>query len=166
MENNDNHDNLEDDVKSLVDQLKEDQKIVKKTVNDEEFSLKKEELEDFILNKTGSLVNSSIDMVNTIKHYVQAAPNSEEVESLASLMKAATSSIDTLSKILVQDKRSETTIKTKTMDIESKKQLLNQDYQNKALLSREDVLEELLNKSNVIDAQVVDVPDDQDQSKS
>ena len=166
MEDEENTDNLEDDVKNLVDQLKEDQKLVKKTIDADEFELKKDELEEFILNKTGSLINTSVDMVNTVKHYVQAAPNSEEVEALASLMKSATSSIDSLSKILVQDKRSDTTIKAKTMDIESKKQLLNQDYQNKALLSREDVLEELLTKTEVIDAQVVDVSDEQDQSKS
>ncbi|MDB4464554.1 hypothetical protein N9033_00620 [bacterium] len=162
MEDDVNVDNLEGDVKDLVDQLKEDQKLVKKTIAADDFELKREELEEFILNKTGSLINTSVDMVNTVKHYVQAAPNSEEVEALASLMKSATSSIDSLSKILVQDMRSDTTIKAKTMDIESKKQLLNQDYQNKALLSREDVLEGLLNKTNVIEAQVVDIPDSED----
>lgn len=35
-------DNLENDVKSLVDQLKEDQKIVKEHVKSEEFKLDKD----------------------------------------------------------------------------------------------------------------------------
>lgn len=161
MLDDDTSEELENDVKNLVDQLKEDQKTNKTIVNSDEFELKREDLEEFILNKTGSLVNSSIQMVNTVKQYVEAAPNSEEVESLSSLLKAATGSIDTLSKILVQDKRSDTTIKVKTMDIESKSKLLDQDHQNKLLLSREDVLEHLMNKAEIIEANVTDV-DDQD----
>lgn len=159
MLEDDTNDELQDDVKNLVDQLKEDQKTNKTIVKSEEFKLNKEDLEEFILNKTGSLVNSSIEMVNTVKQYVEAAPNSEEVESLSSLLRAATGSIDTLSKILVQDKRSETTVKVKTMDIESKSKLLDQDHQNKLLLSREDVLEQLISKAEVIEADVVDVKD-------
>lgn len=152
---------LEDGVKNLVDQLKEDQKTNKSIVKSEEFKLDKDNLEEFILNKTGSLINSSIEMVNTVKQYVEAAPNSEEVESLASLLKAATGSIDTLSKILVQDKRSDTTVRVKTMDIESKSQLLEQDHHNKLLLSREDVLESLINRAEVIEADVIET-DNQD----
>ena len=84
MLNEDIDDDLEDGVKNLVDQLKEDQKTNKSIVKSEEFKLDKDNLEEFILNKTGSLINSSIEMVNTVKQYVEAAPNSEEVESLAS----------------------------------------------------------------------------------
>lgn len=159
MSDDEINEEMGNDVKSLIDQLKEDQKTNKTIVKSEEFKLNKEDLEEFILNKTGSLVNSSIEMVNTVKQYVEAAPNSEEVESLSSLLKAATGSIDTLSKILVQDKRSETTVKVKTMDIEAKSKLLDQDHHNKLLLSREDVLEQLISKAEVIEADVVDVKD-------
>ena len=161
MLNEDIDEDLEDGVKNLVDQLKEDQKTNKSIVKSEEFKLDKDNLEEFILNKTGSLINSSIEMVNTVKQYVEAAPNSEEVESLASLLRAATGSIDTLSKILVQDKRSSTTVKVKTMDIEAKSQLLEQDHHNKLLLSREDVLESLINRAEIIEADVIE-SDDQD----
>ena len=47
------------------------------------------------------------------------------------------------------------------MDIEAKSKLLDQDHQNKLLLSREDVLEQLISKAEVIEADVVDV-DNQD----
>ena len=61
----------------------------------------------------------------------------------------------------MQDKRSSTTVKVKTMDIEAKTQLLEQDHHNKLLLSREDVLESLINRAEIIEADVIE-SDDQD----
>lgn len=161
MDDEDRSDDLEADVKDLVQQLKDDTKNIKETAQSEEFKLNPEDLEQFIIDKTGALVNSSIDMVNTVKQYVEAAPNPEDVESLASLLKAATGSIDTLSKVFIQNKKTNTSIEMKKMDIDSKKQLLDQDHQNKLLLSREDVLDELLSNAKVIEAEIVD-SDDQD----
>lgn len=163
MDDEDRSDDLEADVKDLVQQLKDDTKNIKETAQSEEFKLNPEDLEQFIIDKTGALVNSSIDMVNTVKQYVEAAPNPEDVESLASLLKAATGSIDTLSKVFIQNKKTNTSIEMKKMDIDSKKQLLDQDHQNKLLLSREDVLDELLSNAKVIEAEIVD-SDDQDKS--
>jgi len=144
-------DNLENDVKSLVDQLKEDQKIVKEHVKSEEFKLDKDNLEEFVLSRTGMLINSSMEMVDTVKQYVVAAPNSEEVESLSSLLRATTSSLDTLSKILLQNMKTDTTVRVKNMDIESKKQLVDQEHHNKVLLSREDIIDGLINNAEVIE---------------
>lgn len=163
MDDEEKSDDLEADVKDLVQQLKDDTKNIKKTAQSEEFKLNPDDLEQFIIDKTGALVNSSIDMVNTVKQYVEAAPNPEDVESLASLLKAATGSIDTLSKVFIQNKKTNTSIEMKKMDIDSKKQLLDQDHQNKLLLSREDVLDELLSSAKVIEAEIVD-SDDQDKS--
>ena len=163
MDDEEKSDDLEADVKDLVQQLKDDTKNIKEAAQSEEFKLNPEDLEQFIIDKTGALVNSSIDMVNTVKQYVEAAPNPEDVESLASLLKAATGSIDTLSKVFIQNKKTNTSIEMKKMDIDSKKQLLDQDHQNKLLLSREDVLDELLSNAKVIEAEIVD-SDDQDKS--
>lgn len=163
MDDEEKSDDLEADVKDLVQQLKDDTKNIKEAAQSEEFKLNPEDLEQFIIDKTGALVNSSIDMVNTVKQYVEAAPNPEDVESLASLLKAATGSIDTLSKVFIQNKKTNTSIEMKKMDIDSKKQLLDQDHQNKLLLSREDVLDELLSSAKVIEAEIVD-SDDQDKS--
>ena len=148
-------DGLEEEVDDLIRQLQSNTKNIKNIQKDPEFTLKKEELEQFILNKAGKLVNDSIDMVGNIKQYVDAAPNAEDVESLASLLKATTSSIDTLSKLLVQDKRTATSIAVKRLDIESKKQLQETDHQNKLELTREEVLDRLMNDSKLIEIEEI-----------
>ena len=104
----DHDDDLDDKVQDLVQQLQDNNNSLKKVQKTDDFELNKDELEQFLLNKAGKLINDSLSMVDIVKQYVESAPNSEDVGSLADLLKATTSSIDTLSKILVQNKRSET----------------------------------------------------------
>ena len=159
-------DNLEDNIDDLINQLKNTNKEVKKLPKQQEFTLEKDELEQFLINKAGKLINDSMEMVDNVKQYVAAAPNSEEVESLANLLKATTSSIDSLSRIFIQNKRSETSIDVKKMDIDSKKELLETDHQNKLELSREEVLDRLIKNADIIEAEVVEDKRLEDQDKS
>ncbi len=159
-------DNLEEDIDDLINQLKNTNKEVKKLPKQQEFTLEKDELEQFLINKAGKLINDSMEMVDNVKQYVAAAPNSEEVESLANLLKATTSSIDSLSRIFIQNKRSETSIDVKKMDIDSKKELLETDHQNKLELSREEVLDRLIKNADIIEAEVVEDKRLEDQDKS
>ena len=149
-------DDLENEIGDLIDQLKTSNKEIKQVQKQQEFTLEKEELEQFLINKAGKLINDSMEMVDNVKQYVAAAPNSEEVESLASLLKATTSSIDSLSRIFVQNKRSETTLATKKLDIDSKKELLETDHQNKLELSREEVLDRLINNADILEAEIIE----------
>ena len=153
----DHDDDLDDKVQDLVQQLQDNNNSLKKVQKTEEFELNKDELEQFLLNKAGKLINDSLSMVDIVKQYVESAPNSEDVGSLADLLKATTSSIDTLSKILVQNKRAETSIKAKQMDIDSKRDLQSIDHQNKLTLSREEILDRLLLEAEVIEAEEITV---------
>lgn len=159
-------DNLEEDIDDLINQLKKTNKEVKKLPKKQEFTLEKDELEQFLINKAGKLINDSMEMVDNVKQYVAAAPNSEEVESLANLLKATTSSIDSLSRIFIQNKRSETSLDVKRLDIDSKKELLETDHQNKLELSREEVLDRLIKNADIIEADVVEDKRLEDQDKS
>lgn len=149
-------DDLENEIGDLIDQLKTSNKEIKQVQKQQEFTLEKEELEQFLINKAGKLINDSMEMVDNVKQYVAAAPNSEEVESLASLLKATTSSIDSLSRIFIQNNRSETTLATKKLDIDSKKELLETDHQNKLELSREEVLDRLINNADILEAEIIE----------
>ena len=159
-------DNLEEDIDDLINQLKNTNKEVNKLPKQQEFTLEKDELEQFLINKAGKLINDSMEMVDNVKQYVAAAPNSEEVESLANLLKATTSSIDSLSRIFIQNKRSETSLDVKKLDIDSKKELLETDHQNKLELSREEVLDRLIQNADIIEAEVVEDKRLEDQDKS
>jgi len=135
------------DIGDLVDQLKNAEKYLKKPEKaEEEFNLDPEELEKFILNNAGKLVKKSIDMVDEVKQYVETAPESRDVSSLSELINASSSAIETLSKILVQNKRDKTQKEVKQMDIDGKKQLMQGEFNAKVMLSRDDVMKELFAK--------------------
>ena len=146
----DNED-LHEHVDDLIGQLRDNNKIVKQAAESDQFELKPEDLEQFILNRTGKLINDSMDMVHTVKQYVECAPDAEGVGSLAELLKATTASIDTLSKILVQDKRGDTSTKLKQLDIAAKQHLMNSEHENKITLTRQEVLKQLVQSAEVID---------------
>lgn len=147
---------MDNEVDDLISQLKDNNKTVRKLKKQQDFELKPEELEQFILNTTGRLVQDSLDMVDTVKQYVECAPDAEGVGSLAELLKATTSSIDTLSKILVQDKRSEAAFGIKKLDIAAKQHLLEVDHNNKLALTRQEVLDNLIKNAEVIDVEQED----------
>ena len=73
---------------------------------------------------------------------------------------ATATAIETLNKIIVTDKRNETVIKAKEMDIASRKELKSADTNTKLLLSREEVFKMLIDSANksakFIDAEIID----------
>jgi hypothetical protein len=139
------------DADSLISQLRENNSIAKnKEELCERFELSKEDLEAFILNSTGKLIKDSLETIDTIKQYVLSAPNPEEVHSLAELYKASTSALDTLNKVLLQDKKSATQVGIKQMDIESKSQLADKK-ENKRMLTRDDIIKKLITDADIIE---------------
>lgn len=149
--------NIDEEVNDLISQLKDNRKAVREIRKRDDFELKSEELEQFILNSTGKLIQDSMDMVDTVKQYVECAPDADGVGSLAELLKATTSSIDTLCKILVQDKKGNTAVGIKQLDIASKQQLMQTDHNNKISLTRQEVLDGLIKNAEIIE----DKPDAQ-----
>lgn len=147
------------DIGDLVDQLKNAEKYLKKPEKaEEEFNLDPEELEKFILNNAGKLVKKSIDMVDEVKQYVETAPESRDVSSLSELINASSSAIETLSKILVQNKKDKTQKEVKQMDIDGKKQLMQGEFNAKMMLSRDDVMNELFKKVEAEEKNITPTP--------
>lgn len=149
---------LNEMVGDLLDQLKDATKkaeIAKKENN----PLTKENMEKFVIEKAGRLVEESIDVVTNVKDYISSAPESKDVGSLAELIAATATAIETLNKIIVTDKRNETLIKAKEMDITSRKELRESDNNTKLLATREQVFKMLIDSANksakIIDAEVI-----------
>lgn len=150
----DEESNRENTVKTLVDQLRDGNALAKRVQKDE-FNLDPAELEQFILNNSGRLIQDSMDTIDNIKQFIISAPEPEDVHSLAELYKASTGALETLNKIFLQQKKSETTIKVKTMDIESKS-MLAVHKQDKLTFTRDEVFEQLLNAGKVIEAEITE----------
>jgi hypothetical protein len=95
-------------------------------------------------------------MVATVKDFIISAPNAEDVEALAGLIKAASSAIDSLNHLTVADKRSNTSIKLKEMDISSKRELQQSDNTQRLLTTREEIFKMLTDKAKPIEAEIVE----------
>ena len=145
---------LDEAVNDIIAQLKQNNKASKAPI--EESVLNKEDLEDFLIQNSGKLIKKSLSIVDNVNDYISSAPENRDVAALAELIKASTGAIETLNKLVVQDKKSNTTIKAKELDIQSKKQLQSADQQHSLMLSREEVLDRLLKKANVIDVDKVE----------
>lgn len=153
-----NIDNPADGVKTLIDQLREGNQLAK-SMEKQDFSLDKADLEQFILNNTGRLINDSMNTIDNIKQYIISAPEPEDVHSLAELYKASTGALETLNKILLQQQKSETQVAIKTMDIQSKQALADSKDQDKLTFTRDEIFEKLLERGDVIEADIADQDD-------
>jgi len=142
-------------VGTLIDQLKENNKTVEK-VKAERDPLKKEDLEKFVIERGGALIEDALEMVATVKDFIISAPNAEDVDALAGLINATSSAMETLNKINIQEKKSDTSVKLKTMDIESKRELLQADNTQRVLATREEIFKMLTDKAKPIEAEIVD----------
>jgi hypothetical protein len=147
----------EDEIDDLVSQLKDNNKVFKQQQTQKQ-EVTAENLEEFIMKSSGSLVQDSLEVINSLKEYTNMAPDARETESIAELIKASTSAIETLNKILLQQKKSETQIKVKQMDVDSRQGLAIAEQQTKILLSREDIMEKLMKDADAID--ITDQVDD------
>ena len=138
-------------VDDLISQLK-GASVVRKELENDEFNLDKEELEKFLLNYSGKLIKGTVDYVEEVKQFITSAPDSKDVDALSKLVGASASAIESLNKILLQDKANEAKIQVKQMDIESKKEL--QDKNNDRLgltINRETLLKQLIDDAKIIE---------------
>lgn len=136
---------MSDDIlDELLDEIKQHNKTSKELSSNKNFELPKDKLEEYILNTSGRLIQDSLDMIDIVKERVASAPEPDDVASLSELFKASTHTIEALNKILVQDKRTITTLTAKQMDIESKKELLEADAKARTTASREEIIDRIV----------------------
>ena len=148
-------DEIKDIVGSLVDQLKDTNGVAEQARIERE-PLKKEDLESFVIQRSGALVEDALEMVQNMRDFIRSSPNSDDVSALADLINATSSAIDNLNKINLQDKKSSTSVKLKTMEIEAKKDMQEIDNTTKLLATREEVLKMLLNNAKPIEAEIIE----------
>ncbi len=142
---------LNEAVDDIITQLKGNKKVAH--VLEEEI-LDKDKLEDFLIEKSSKLINKSLNIVDNVNDYISSAPENRDVAAMAELIKAASSSIETLNKLHTAKERNETQIEVKKIDVESKERINIADNQTRVLLSREDIMKALVEEDN---SDVIDV---------
>lgn len=145
---------VEDVVGDLLEQLKGTTKV-KRDLEESNLNLSKENLEDFLLQYSGKLIKGSVDYVEDVKQFITSAPDSKDLEALSKLVGASAAAIESLNKIHISNQSNKNKKEIKQMDIESKKELQNNNNQRLGLtLNREELLKKLLNDAEIIDAEV------------
>jgi non-homologous end joining protein Ku len=134
---------IDDAVDDILSQIK-DHKTTTTEIQKVDKDFDADKLEEFILNKTSSLVNTSIEMVEDVKDYISSAPENRDVASLAELIRASTGAIDTLTKLHTSKEGNKSRKEIKQLDVEAKERMNIADNQTKVLLSRDDIMKALM----------------------
>jgi len=148
---------LNEMVGDLLSQLTEAQHAAKK-IEAEQNPLKKEDLEKFVVERAGALVEESLAMLKNVKDYIISSPESKDVSSFSDLVAATATALDALNKINLSDKKNETLKSVKQMDIDARKALKQEDTTQKLLTTREDVFKMLMdNLSKPEEVKAIDI---------
>ena len=142
---------LDEAVNDIISQLKQNNKTAKTPV--EESVLKREDIEDFIIQNSSRLIKKSLSIVDNVNDYISSAPENRDVAAIAELIKASSGAIEALNKLHTAKERNDTQVVVKQMDIESKERLNIADNGTRLLLSRDDIMKGLVDK----DGDVIDV---------
>mgnify|MGYP003625772415 FL=1 len=142
-------DEIDEAVNDIITQLKHNNNTTRQV---EESVLDKEDIEDFIIQHSSRLIKKSLSIVDNVNDYISSAPENRDVAALAELIKASSGAIESLNKLHTAKERNDTQVAVKQMDIESKERINITDNQTKVLLSREDIMQALIDREeDVID---------------
>ncbi len=113
-----------------------------------------EDLEEFILRNSKELVVNGIDAINEIKQTVLMNPQSDEVEALAEIFKGVSTAMNILKDIQITKIKLQGTKEIKQMDINSKKELEENDNSVRGLrMTRDEVFKMLKENEDIIDTE-------------
>lgn len=113
-----------------------------------------EDLEAFILKNSKELVMNGIDAINEIKQTVLMNPQSDEVEALAEIFKGVSTAMNILKDIQITKIKLKSSKEIKQMDIDSKKELEDNESSIKGLrMTRDDVFKMLKESGDIVDTE-------------
>lgn len=120
-------------------------------------------INDYILQKTGNLVDAGLGAVEDLKDFVVQGQNPDEIAALSELISSTTKAIEALNRINLQNKKAKTDKELKTMDIEGKKAIASSLPGNNItnntvnlVASREEIFKQLLNDAKEDTIEIVD----------
>lgn len=135
-------------------------------------SITEDNINDYILQKTGNLVDAGLGAVQDLKDFVVQGQNPDEIAALSELISSTTKAIEALNRINLQNKKAKTDKELKIMDIEGKKAIAGSlpggNITNNTVnlvASREEIFKQLLNDVKdepieVIDSIVIEEKED------
>jgi isopentenyldiphosphate isomerase len=140
----------------LTDKLKQTVGVISTKARENKIN-HSEDLEDFILRNSKELVEVGIDAIHEIKETVMLNPQSDEVESLAEIFKGVSTAMNILKDIQITKMKINTTKEIKEMDIQSKKQQLEEinDTPTGLRMTRDEIFKLLKDNGDIVDAEII-----------
>lgn len=148
---------MNDDIDTLVNELTsfEMPSLNTKKANNQEFSLQKEDVEQYFLDKTKAVIEASVGAVQDLTQSTVAGGDAKDVEALSKLVSSTAQMLDTLNKISLIDKKADRDEQLEYIKIQGKKEisLLNQKSKeitnnNVIITSREEIMKKLFGKES------------------
>jgi hypothetical protein len=116
------------DIDDLMNELKDTKNFGvfahtnKAPVSAAEFKpIAENDINQYIIDSSAKIIQQGLETINDIKDNVSNGASPDELMAYSDLIKAVTSSIDTLNKINIQNKKGKTAIEIKEMEISNKK---------------------------------------------
>ena len=136
----------DDTVNDLLAQLHKAPETVKK-VREAFAEIEGEDLDKFILEYCGRLVKGSVESVEEFQDKLDYASTADEVDALASLIRASSSTVDVLTKILTAREKNVNSKEVAQMKIESTNTNVDKINASRLQMNREVLLKELIEDS-------------------
>jgi hypothetical protein len=143
------------DIDTLLDELSSfqfPQSTVKSVPRGTPTHITEDNINDYILQKTGTLIDAGLGAVSDLKDFVVQGQNPDEIAALSELISSTTKAIEALNRINLQNKKAKTDKELKAIDIEGKKAIANSLPGNNItnntvnlVASREEIFKQLLN---------------------
>lgn len=115
------------------------------------------DLEKKIISETSDIMDSARNALESVLDMVQTSPQDAElVEAAASFVKAQTGLIDALSKLHINKEKHKQNVELTKMRISADQQMNTENNQVKVLLSREEIMSQLMNDAKCVEVINVD----------
>jgi 6-phosphofructokinase len=145
---------LNDIFSQLSNSAKGNTELTRKT---DEVHVHNEDIEQFAVDSSAELVKKTLEIIDDIRDRACASSDPEDIQALASTIRSAAAAMESFNKIYISMERNKTVREMKKADIESKTKMNLTNNQTKLLISREEVMKQLFDKSDEPDGEVIDV---------
>lgn len=147
-----------DDITSLLDELSSFNIPAPHTqkVAEDRSPLNPNDLQQYVLNKSKALVETTLGAVQDLTPGVVAGSDAKEIEALSKLASSTAMALEAIQKMALIDKKADRDEQLERIKIEAKKELIALDQgpkqvtNNILVASREDIMKKLFNKEETL----------------
>lgn len=143
----------QDAVDNILNQLKQFNEPTTAAPPAEPVPQTPEELEEFIVRKSSELINRSLHALDKFEDMLSTTPSEESAEALSNLINASSSAIETLNRVLTNNKKVATAIKVKEMDIAARIENNKRDNSTRLMMTRKELLKLIEAPEDAIDVE-------------